>query len=67
MRWVTGKPATHPDDFRTGVVRGPATRLEHGPHGLEGGHAEVGHLDVVLVVQEEVLRFQVPMAEKNED
>ena len=43
------------------------TGFEHRPHGLEGGHAEVGHLDVVLVVQEEVLRFQVPMAEKNED
>ena len=37
---------------------GPAAGLEHGALGLEGGHPEVGHLDVVLVVEQKVLRLR---------
>ncbi len=47
------------DHLRAGVVRGAAGRLQHGANRLQGGHAEVGDLDVVLVVQQKVLGLQV--------
>ena len=50
--------------LRTSVVRRSAAGLEHGAPGLEGGHAEVGHLDVVLVVEQEVLGLQVAVADR---
>lgn len=57
---------THPDNLGAGVVGGAARGLQHGAGGLEGGHAEVGHLDVVLVVQQQVLRLQVSVAGKEQ-
>ena len=44
-------------------MRRPAAGLEHGSHGLEGSHAEVGHLDVVLVVEQQVLGLEVAVAD----
>ena len=47
-------------------MRGAAGGLQHRPHGLQRGHAKVGDLDVVLLVQEEVLRLQVAVTAKGE-
>ena len=55
---------THSDHFWTCVMRGSAAGLQHGPHRLQGSHTEVGDLDVVFVVQEEVLGFQITMTGK---
>ena len=50
---------SYPYDLWTSVVRRPAGRLQHAPAGLQRGHAEVRHLDVVLVIQQKVLGLQV--------
>ena len=57
-----GGGETHPDHLRTGVVRTAAARLQRMPVRLQGRHAEVGHADVVLFVQQQVLRLQVTVA-----
>ena len=44
-------------------MRRSAAGLEHGAHGLERGHAEVGDLDVVLVVEQQVLGLEVAVAD----
>ena len=49
------------DDFGRGVVGRPAGGLEQLVLGLEGGHAEVGDFDVVLVVEEQVFWLEVPV------
>ncbi len=48
-------------------MRRPTAGLQHGPHGLKGRHAEVGDLDVVLVVQQQVFRFEITMTERWEN
>jgi len=57
---------THPDDFRASIMRRSARGLEHRPHRLERGHPEVCDLDVVLVVQQKVLRLQIAVAKQNQ-
>lgn len=51
-----------PDHLGTGVVRGAAARLQHGPRRLQRSHAKVRNLNVVLLVQEQVLWFQISVA-----
>ena len=46
-------------DLRAGVVRRAAARLQHRAVHLQRRHAEVGYLDVQLVVQQQILRLQI--------
>ena len=56
---VCAHPDTYPDDLGAGVVRRATARLQHRALHLQRRHAEVGHADVVLLVQQQVLRLQV--------
>lgn len=38
-------------------------RLQHTLARLPGGHAEIGDLDVLVLVEQEVLRFKISMAD----
>lgn len=49
------------DNFWTSVMGRPTARLQHRPDRLQRGHAKVGYLDVVLLVQEQVFWLQIPM------
>ena len=48
-------------------MRRSAAGLQHGTHGLEGSHTEVGDFYIVLVVQEQILRFQVTVAARKRE
>lgn len=50
------------DDLWAGVVWRAAARLQHRAVRLQRCHAKVGDLDVQLVVEQQVLRLQVPVA-----
>ena len=59
---VGGGGGTHPDHLWTGVMGAAAARLQRVAVRLQGGHPEVGHSDVVLLVQQQVLGLQVTVA-----
>lgn len=44
-------------------MRTSATRLEQLTSSFERGHSEIGNLDVLLLVEEEILRFQISMTD----
>lgn len=49
-------------DFRSGIMRASAGRVEPVADWLKRRHTEIGELDVVTGVQQDVLWLQVPMA-----
>lgn len=57
-----GTETTHSDNLGRSVVRRSTARLQQLSTALEGGHSKVGDLDVLLAVEEEVLGFEIAMA-----
>lgn len=55
---------THPYDLWTGVVGGPAGGLQQAASRLQGGHAEVCHLYIVPLIQQQVFGFQITVTER---
>lgn len=54
---------TYPYDLWTRVVWAAAGGLQHAASWLQGSHPKVGYLNVILLVQQQILRLQVAMAE----
>lgn len=44
-------------DLTTGTVNSPTTRFQQAIADLQRGHAEICYPDVVLLIQEKILRF----------
>lgn len=44
-------------------MRAAATGLEQPVAGLQGGHAKVGNLDVLLSVKQQILWLEIPMTD----
>lgn len=55
------RDATYSDNLRAGVMRTPATRLQHLLPGLPRRHPKIRHLDILILVQQQVFRLQVAM------
>ena len=53
---------TYGDDFRTSIVRTSTTGSEPFIFRLKGRHSEIRDLEREIVVQQEILRLEVPMA-----
>jgi len=55
-------PETYPYDLRTRVVWTAARGFQHAAGWLQRSHPKVRYLNVILLVQQQVLGLQVPMA-----
>ena len=52
---------THSYHFRTSIVRGATTRLQHWSLRLQWSHTKVSNFYIVLIIQQQVLWLQISM------
>lgn len=54
---------TNSDNLRTSIMRTPTTRLQQPLAGLPSSHPKIRHLDILLFIQQQILRLEIPMAD----